>query len=151
MLSASGFIFRERMRKTHEPAGSGDRIASMARLRSRLKHRVPRQIHPREQVLERGSARYGLNDVLAGFHADAVGTTITDRPPHRTVRARLRIRLPPWMGGEEAFVRIRMQNAGCWNPVLKDRSQPIPQCAASLTAAAQDQPPQTPKPLGEDV
>src|SRR6202042_2150521 len=80
-------------------------------------------------------------------HLDAVGTTITDRPPHRTVRARLRIRLPPWMGGEEAFVRIRMQNAGCWNPVLKDRSQPTPQCAASLTGAAQDQPPQTPKPL----
>src|SRR5689334_15548354 len=73
---------------------------------------------------------------------DAVGTTITDRPPHRTVRARLRIRLPPWMSSEEAFERIRMQNAGCWNPVLKDRSQPIPQCAASLTAAAQDQPPQ---------
>jgi hypothetical protein len=33
-------------------------------------------------------------------------------PPHRTVRARLRIRLPPWMGGGEAYMRIRMQNAG---------------------------------------
>jgi hypothetical protein len=84
-------------------------------------------------------------------HFDAVGTTIADRPPHRTVRARLRIRLPPWMGGEKAFVGIRMQNAGCWNPMLKDRSQPIPQCVASLTAAAKDQPPQAPKPLGEDV
>ena len=29
--------------------------------------------------------------------SDAVGTIITDRSPHRTVRARLRIRLPPWM------------------------------------------------------
>ena len=28
---------------------------------------------------------------------DAVGTIISDRPPHRTVRALLRIRLPPWM------------------------------------------------------
>ncbi len=27
----------------------------------------------------------------------AVGTTITDRPPHRSVRARLRIRLLPWI------------------------------------------------------
>ena len=28
---------------------------------------------------------------------DAVGTIIADRPPHKTVRACLRIRLPPWM------------------------------------------------------
>src|ERR1035438_6295694 len=32
----------------------------------------------------------------------AVGTTITDRPPHRSVRARWRIRLLPWMSGGEA-------------------------------------------------
>src|SRR5262249_10946835 len=42
---------------------------------------------------------------------DAVGTIIADRPPHRTVRARLRIRLPPWMSGGEAYIGIRMQNA----------------------------------------
>jgi hypothetical protein len=35
-------------------------------------------------------------------HLDAVGTIIADRPPHTTVRARLRIRLPPWMSGGEA-------------------------------------------------
>src|SRR5579864_8291899 len=28
----------------------------------------------------------------------AVGTAITGRPPHRSVQARLRIRLLPWMG-----------------------------------------------------
>ena len=85
------------------------------------------------------------------IQVDAVGTTITDRPPHRTVRAHSRIRLPPWMSGDEAFEGIRMQNAGCWNPTLKDRSQPIPQRAATLTATAQDQPPQTSEPLGEDI
>ena len=48
----------------------------------------------------------------------AVGTTIADRPPHRTVRAHLRIRLPPWMGGDEAVRWIRMQNARYWNPAI---------------------------------
>jgi|GEM_PF-5463865 hypothetical protein len=38
---------------------------------------------------------------------DAVGTIIAERPPHRTVRARLRTRLPPWMSGEEAGGRIK--------------------------------------------
>ena len=32
----------------------------------------------------------------------AVGTTIADRPPHRSVRARLRIRLLPGMSGDKA-------------------------------------------------
>jgi hypothetical protein len=32
----------------------------------------------------------------------------------------LGIRLPPWMGGDEAFERVGMQNAGCWNPALDD-------------------------------
>ena len=35
----------------------------------------------------------------------AVGTTIADRPPHRSVRARLRIRLLPRMNGVEASSR----------------------------------------------
>jgi hypothetical protein len=52
---------------------------------------------------------------------DAVGTIITDRPPHRSVRALLRIRLPPWMSGEEASGRIRMQNAWGWKPPGVDR------------------------------
>ena len=40
--------------------------------------------------------------------AVAVGTIIADRPPHRSVRARLRIRLPPRMAGVKALHRIRM-------------------------------------------
>jgi hypothetical protein len=35
----------------------------------------------------------------------AVGTIITDRPPHRSVRARLRIRLLPWINGGKAACR----------------------------------------------
>jgi hypothetical protein len=77
------------------------------------------------------------------FHPDAVGTTITDRPPHRTVRAPLCIRLPPWMSGGESLARIRMQDAGNWNPVREDRRQPIPGQHTELTATTQYQPPQS--------
>src|SRR5260370_30855086 len=45
----------------------------------------------------------------------AVGTIVAGRPPHRSVRALLRIRLPPWMTGVKALHRIRMENARCWN------------------------------------
>jgi hypothetical protein len=38
-----------------------------------------------------------------------IGQIIADRPPHRTVRAHLRIRLP-WMSGEESQdLRLRQQ------------------------------------------
>src|ERR1700685_26338 len=81
---------------------------------------------------------------------DAVGTIITDRPPHRSVRARLRIRLPPWMSSEEAGGRIRKQNTWSWKPSREDREVPIPR-GASLTAAAADGPPQSPHSLPEDT
>jgi hypothetical protein len=42
-----------------------------------------------------------------------LGTTIADRPPHRSVRARLRIRLLLRMNGVEAVIGMRMQDAGC--------------------------------------
>src|ERR1035437_6952885 len=64
----------------------------------------------------------------------AVGTTIADRPPHRSVQARLRIRLLLWMGGGEACVRIRMQNAGLRNPPVQDRGKTIPSHLCALTA-----------------
>src|ERR1035437_191021 len=72
----------------------------------------------------------------------AVGTTIADRPPHRTVRARLRIRLPPWMSGVEALCGIRVQDAGYRNTVVQNRVKPIPGCPALLTATEQNKPPQ---------
>jgi hypothetical protein len=38
-------------------------------------------------------------------HMVTVGTTIADRPPHRSVRARLRIRLLPWINGGKTACR----------------------------------------------
>src|SRR6202521_459493 len=65
----------------------------------------------------------------------AVGTTIADRPPHRSVRARLRTRLLPRMSGGETSIRIRMQNAGLWNPPVQDGEQTPPTHLGALTAA----------------
>ena len=67
--------------------------------------------------------------------AVAVGTTITDRPPHRSVRARLRIRLPPRMTGVKTLHRIRMDNAGDWNPSVHEAVEPIHGDPAALAAA----------------
>ena len=64
----------------------------------------------------------------------AVGTTITGRPPHRSVRARLRIRLLPRMNGVEAFVGIRMQNTRLWNPPVQQWVETIPTHIGTLTA-----------------
>jgi hypothetical protein len=51
----------------------------------------------------------------------AVGTTIADRPPHRSVRARSRIRLLSWMRGGEASLRVRVQNSWERNPAFQQR------------------------------
>jgi hypothetical protein len=64
----------------------------------------------------------------------AVGTSITDRPPHRTGRARLCIRLPPWMSGVEALHRIRMWNTRDWNPSLHEPAEPAYGDSAALAA-----------------
>jgi hypothetical protein len=64
--------------------------------------------------------------VPAFEETDAVGTIIAERPPHRSVRALLRIRLPPWMSGEKAGGRIRMQDTWSWKPPREDREEPTP-------------------------
>jgi hypothetical protein len=64
----------------------------------------------------------------------AVGTTIADRPPHRSVQARLRIRLLLWMSGGEAGIRIRVQNAGLGNPSVQERGETTPSHLCALTA-----------------
>ena len=68
----------------------------------------------------------------------AVGTTITDRPPHRSVRARLRIRLLRRMSGVEACIGIGVQNAGWRNPPVQDWGQTFPTHLCALTAADQN-------------
>ena len=82
------------------------------------------------QKLTHGGDRTGLQ--LSALVA--VGTTIAGRPPHRSVRARLRIRLLPRMNGVEAFIGIRMQNAGCRNPPVQQRVEAIPTHLGTLTA-----------------
>jgi hypothetical protein len=49
--------------------------------------------------------------------AVAVGTTIADRHPHRSVQARLRIRLLPWMSGGECLPHT-VQSLGHAFPAL---------------------------------
>src|SRR5712664_544393 len=67
----------------------------------------------------------------------AVGTIITDRPPHRSVRARLRIRLLRRMSGVEACIGIGVQNAGRRNPPVQDWSETFPTHRCALAAAVQ--------------
>ena len=64
--------------------------------------------------------------------AVAVGTIIANRPPHRSVRALLRIRLPPRMTGVEALHRIRMENASDWNPALHEPEEAALLCGRFL-------------------
>ena len=75
--------------------------------------------------------------------AVAVGTVIADRPPHRSVRARLRIRLLRRMSGVKACVRIRVQDTGWRNPPIQDGSNAVPPDLSALTAANQNISPQT--------
>src|SRR6266446_2275666 len=72
----------------------------------------------------------------------AVGTTITDRPPHRSVRARLRIRLLRRMSGVEACIRIGMQDARLGNPSVQQWGKSLPPHLCSLTAPDENTPPQ---------
>src|SRR5215471_10824730 len=67
----------------------------------------------------------------------AVGTTIADRPPHRSVQARLRIRLLRRMCGVEACIGIGVQNAGRRNPPAQDGGKTFPTQLCALTTADQ--------------
>ena len=71
----------------------------------------------------------------------AVGTTISDRPPHRSVLARLRIRLLRRMSGVKACVRIGVQNSGWRNPPVQDWGKTFPTHLCALTTADQNTPP----------
>ena len=77
--------------------------------------RVPRWPHQRHSIV-------------------AVGTTVADRPPHRSVRARLRTRLLPRMSGVEALIWVRVQNAGFRNSPVQQWGETIPSYLPALTA-----------------
>src|SRR5215470_4111570 len=51
---------------------------------------------------------------------------VLDTTPHRSVRARLRIRLLPRMNGVEAFIGVRMQNTRLWNPPVEQWVETVP-------------------------
>src|ERR1700674_125248 len=81
----------------------------------------------------------------------AVGTTIADRPPDRSVRARLRTRLLPRMSGGEADMGTGMQNVGLRNPPVQDGEQTPPAHLGALTATNQNIPPQSASAPPEDA
>src|SRR5215470_13109709 len=80
---------------------------------------------------------YTINRDLPGTTV-AVGTTLADRPPPRSVRARLRIRLLRRMGGVEACIGIGVQNSGWRNPPVQDWGKAFPIHLRALTAADQN-------------
>ena len=83
--------------------------------------------------------RFRLREVCyATFIIVAVGTLITERPPHRSVRARLRIRLLRGMSGVKASVGVGVQNAGWRNPPVQDLGKTFPTHPCALAAADQN-------------
>src|ERR1035438_5634504 len=100
-------------------------------------------------------ARAAVNQKVQRFRSSrhlpvAVGIPITRYPPHKTVRARLRIRLPPWIFGVKACHWVRMQDPRERNPSVEERFEPPPTPIATLTAMDQHHPPQSAKPISED-
>ena len=73
-----------------------------------------------------------------------VGTLITERPPERSVQARLRIRLLRKMSGVEASFGIRMQDTGRWDPSVEDWAIFRPLLSRGLTATNQNVAPYRP-------
>ena len=99
------------------------------------------------QVVKR-TFTFELSNMLGTL---AVGTTIAGRPPHRSVRARLRIRLLPRMNGVEALIGIRMQNTRLRNPPVQQWVETIPPHLGALTATNQDASPQPANAPPEDA
>src|SRR5262249_57380984 len=87
------------------------------------------------KVSGRKTAYFTWPDTVGSpFHFVAVGTPIARRPPHRSVRARSRIRLLLLMHGGETRIGIRMQNTGLRNPSVQERMETIPSHSCALTA-----------------
>jgi hypothetical protein len=74
---------------------------------------------------------------------------ITERPPERSVQARLRIRLLRRMSGVEASIGVGMQDSGRWYPSVEDWRIFRPLLSRGLTATNQNAPPQSMKAMHE--
>src|ERR1035437_3840428 len=81
----------------------------------------------------------------------AVGTTITDRPPHRSVRARLAHTAPTLDTGVKTGAGVRMQDSGERNPAIEEPVQVAPVDFAALAPANQRVPPQKAQPMPEQT
>src|SRR5215472_14777296 len=86
----------------------------------------------------RRSAGYNFREPDLPGITVAVGTIIADRPPRRSVRARLRIRLLRRMSGVKACIGIGMQNTGWRNPPVQDWGKTFPAHLCALTTADQN-------------
>jgi hypothetical protein len=82
-------------------------------VRERL-HRGPRPHRPDE---------FPVGYTSAGF---AVGMTIADHPPHRSVLAELPHTAPPLDSSVEANIGIRMKSSWARYPSIEDRPQLLP-------------------------
>jgi hypothetical protein len=71
----------------------------------------------------------------------AVGTPITERPPHRTGPQLSRIRLPPRVSDGEALPRPRMEDSGFGEPMVGEHPHTIPGERTLLATAVECPPP----------
>src|SRR4029450_9626136 len=84
-----------------------------------------------ETTPELGSALFGYSSSAL---AVAVGTPVTQRPPHRSRRAALPHRAPASGRDAQALRGIRMHNVGFWKPLGGEAIHPFAGHTMALTA-----------------
>src|SRR5262245_45290980 len=104
------------------PPPKGELAAAIAALAERTWH------HP----ITDEHTRFGYRGPRSG--PVAVGTRVTSRPPLRSVRARLCIRLSPWVLDGEPLLRPRMKDARLGEPVVSQPHHSRPVEVTVLTA-----------------
>jgi hypothetical protein len=96
-----------------------------------------------------GGPKAAIHSGLASALGFAVGTTIADRPPRRSVQAGLPHTAPPLDTSVEAHVGIRMESPWARKPPVKDRPQLFPIRLPPLTTTTQNASPVATKPFSE--
>jgi len=99
---------------------------------------VPRQVPT--SSLEGGTARHGavLTARKRGANSVAVGTPVTQRPPHRSRRAELPHRAPASGRDAQALVRMRMSDSRQREPALTQAGHTSPGDLVLLAPAPQN-------------
>src|SRR6516165_8005423 len=92
---------------------------------------------PRMSALLIGTQKQPGHNWRSMAYPIAVGTVITDRPPHRSVRAQLRHTAPTLGGDGEADARPWVKNLGLREKVIGQLCDPLPCQVILLTAAPQ--------------